>query len=256
MTIRHDGLRVTWMGYATVRIETPDGFVVYVDPGRYGVLDEYAAGADASSAGVGRASGESSPYGDGDLVCVTHIHHYDTDAIERVASEGATVLAYGGIETGDTDRDVLPLTDLPYEVVTVAQEDRVAVGDAQIWSLPAYNREDGPHVRDDGRVSHPKGLGVGFLLSVGGRTVFWPGDTDVLEGHRELEVSLFLANIGGTVVMNRHEAADLAEELDPDLVLPIHYDTIETLETDSAAFAADVAGRGVPVVLDERGVRR
>jgi L-ascorbate metabolism protein UlaG (beta-lactamase superfamily) len=250
MTIRHDGLRVTWMGNATVRIETPDGFVVYLDPGRYGVLDDFDARADAP-----RGS-PPTPDGDGDLICVTHVHHYDTDAIDRVAAADGTVVAYGGIEADDTDRDVLPLDELPYEVVTVAQEDRVAVGDARIWSLPAYNREDGPHVHDDGHVSHPRGLGVGFLLSVGGRTVFWPGDTDVLEGHRELEASLFLANVGGAVVMDRHEAADLAEALDPDLVLPIHYDTVRTLETDSEAFAADVAGRGVPVVLDERGVTR
>ncbi|PSQ48138.1 hydrolase, partial [Halobacteriales archaeon SW_6_65_15] len=47
-------------------------------------------------------------------------------------------------------------------------------------------------------------------------------------------------------------AADLAEAMDPDLVLPVHYNTFEALETDSGAFAADVAGRGVPVVLDER----
>lgn len=33
MTIKHDGLDVSWLGYATVRIESPDGFVVYFDPG-------------------------------------------------------------------------------------------------------------------------------------------------------------------------------------------------------------------------------
>jgi L-ascorbate metabolism protein UlaG (beta-lactamase superfamily) len=51
--------------------------------------------------------------------------------------------------------------------------------------------------------------------------------------------------------MDRHEAAALAEAMDPDLVVPIHYDTFEALETDAEAFAADVASRGVPVVLDE-----
>jgi L-ascorbate metabolism protein UlaG (beta-lactamase superfamily) len=51
--------------------------------------------------------------------------------------------------------------------------------------------------------------------------------------------------------MNRHEAADLAETMDPDLVLPIHYNTFAALEADSGEFAADVAKRGVPVVLDE-----
>jgi L-ascorbate metabolism protein UlaG (beta-lactamase superfamily) len=81
-------------------------------------------------------------------------------------------------------------------------------------------------------------------------TALWPGDTDVLDGHAKLDVSLFCPPIGGSFTMDRWEAAALAADLDPSLVLPVHYDTFEALETDSAAFAADVAGRGVPVVLD------
>jgi len=37
MTIRHNDLAVDWLGYATLRIEGDDS-VVYMDPGRYGVL--------------------------------------------------------------------------------------------------------------------------------------------------------------------------------------------------------------------------
>ncbi|WP_101297369.1 MBL fold metallo-hydrolase [Halegenticoccus soli] len=237
MTVRHDGLLVEWLGYATARLETEDGFVAYLDPGRYGVLDGYDAR-------------------DGDLVCVTHVHHYDSDGIGRVAKEDATVVVYEGVDANDTDRDVTPVDDLPYEVVRIGEEDHYAAGGVDAWSMPAYNEPDGPHVDEDGEPYHPKGFGVAFLLSLGDATVFWPGDSDALDGFRELDASLFLANIGGSVVMDRHEAADLAEALDPDLVLPIHYDTFDLLAADSAAFAADVAKRGVPVVLDERGANQ
>jgi L-ascorbate metabolism protein UlaG (beta-lactamase superfamily) len=74
----------------------------------------------------------------------------------------------------------------------------------------------------------------------------------VLDAHEGLDVSLFLPSISSSFTMDRHATADLAEALDPDLVLPIHYNTFEALQADSGAFAADVAGRGVPVVLDER----
>jgi len=50
--------------------------------------------------------------------------------------------------------------------------------------------------------------------------------------------------------MDRHGAADLAAAMEPELVLSVHYDTSDALETDAEVFAADVAGRGVPVVLD------
>ncbi|MFC6825461.1 MBL fold metallo-hydrolase [Halopelagius fulvigenes] len=232
MTVRHRDLSVSWLGYATTRIETPDGFVAYLDPGRYGVLDDYYAR-------------------DGDLVCITHDHHYDSDAVERVADEDATVVAFEAVDAANIDRDVTPVEDLPYETVRVGQEDHLAVGPADVWSVPAYNEPDGPHVNDDGSVTHPEGFGCGYRLSVDGTSFFWPGDSDALDGFERLSVDVFLANIGGTGVMDRHEAADLAEALDPELVLPIHYNTIDILTADPKAFAADVASRGVPVVIDD-----
>ncbi|ELZ98854.1 hypothetical protein C440_00820 [Haloferax mucosum ATCC BAA-1512] len=232
MTIAHDGLDVSWLGYATVRIESPDGFVVYFDPGRYGVLDDYYAR-------------------DGDLILVTHDHHYDSDAIEQVANSDATVVAFEGVDAANIDRDVVPVEDLPYETIRVGEEDFLTVGEVDVWSLPAFNDPDGSHLRENGEPYHPRGLGCAYRISIGDRSVFWPGDSDVLEGFRHLEVSLFLANIGGSVVMDRHEAADLADVLDPDLVLPVHYDTIPVLEADEEAFVVDVAKRGIPVVLDD-----
>ncbi|MFB6096398.1 MAG: MBL fold metallo-hydrolase [Haloferacaceae archaeon] len=235
MPIRHDGLTVEWLGYATVRLEAPDGTVVYLDPGRYGVLEDYYAR-------------------DGDVVCVTHDHHYDSDAIEQVADADASLVVYGGVDADRIDRDVVAPEDLPYDVVRIGEEDRVSVAGADVWSIPAYNDPEGPHVRAPGEPYHPKGFGVGYLLALGGRTIFWPGDSDALPGFEQLEVSLYLANIGGTFATDRHEAADLAETLNPDLVLPVHYGAFDRIATDSGAFAADVAKRGVPVVLDEAGL--
>ena len=51
--------------------------------------------------------------------------------------------------------------------------------------------------------------------------------------------------------MDRHDAADLAAAMDPDLVVPVHYNTFEGIEANSAAFAAEVRDRGVSVALDE-----
>jgi L-ascorbate metabolism protein UlaG (beta-lactamase superfamily) len=117
--------------------------------------------------------------------------------------------------------------------------------------VEAYNEPDGPHTRGDGTPIHPKGLGCGFLLSVGGTRVFCPGDTDVLDGHEALDVSLFCPPIGGSFTMDRHEAAALAESMAPDLVVPVHYNTFAAIETDATAFAEDLRERGVAVELDE-----
>ncbi|EMA29585.1 MBL fold metallo-hydrolase [Haloarcula japonica] len=247
MTVRHDGITAEWLGYATLRLEGEDT-VVYFDPGRYGVLTgEWEPHKD----GIGHPPTQDYAPKDGDIVCVTHIHHYDPDGIRRVASEDATVVAFEGINVHATDRDLDRLADLDYEVRKVGMEADVLVDDVPIWTMPAYNHEDGPNVNDDGSPIHPKGIGCGFLVALDDTRVFWPGDSDVLDGHAELDVSLFVPSIAKNYTMDRHDAAELAEEMDPDLVLPMHYNTFEALGADSGAFAEDVAKRGVPVVLDE-----
>ena len=249
MTIGYDGLTIEWLGYATLRIAGEET-VVYLDPGRYGVLtgewepdSERAAGAHPPAADVHPE--------DGDLVCVTHRHHYDPDGIDRIAAPDATVLAFEGIDPGTGRRDLPRFADLPHEVRTVDDETEGVVEGVPFWTVPAYNDPDGPRVRADGSPIHPEGRGCGYLVAVEGTRVFWPGDTDVLDGHAALDVDVWCPPIGGSFTMDRHEAATLAAELDPGLVVPVHYNTFEALETDSRAFAADVATAGVPVALDE-----
>lgn len=231
MTVEHDGLQVDWFGYATVRLEGPSGTVVYLDPGRYGVLDDHRPE-------------------DGDLVCVTHDHHYDSDGIDAVASEDATLVVADAVDPGGIDRDVRPLSALDRRVDRVGQRDSLRVDGVRIETLPAYNTPDG-HVRADGSPYHPEGSGVGYRVALDGLSVFWPGDTDVLDAHADVATSLFCPPIGGSFTMDRHEAAALAADLGPDLVLPVHYDTFDALATDERAFAADVAEAGVPVVLED-----
>ncbi|MCU4800756.1 MBL fold metallo-hydrolase [Halobacteria archaeon HArc-gm2] len=248
MTVRHDGLTVDWLGYATLRLEGEET-VVYVDPGRYGVLTgEW----EPDTEGIGHPPSQDYRAGDGDVVCVTHVHHYDPDGIERVAADDATVVAFEGIDGQAADRDLPPLDELPYEIRRVGTKESLTTdAGVRVWSVPAYNERDGPNTRPDGTPYHPEGFGCGFVLDVEGTRILCPGDTDVLPGHRSIDVSLFCPPIGQRFTMDRHEAARLAATIDPDLVLPIHYNTFSTQEIDSRAFAADVAEAGVPVVLDE-----
>jgi len=229
--IDHDGLTLEWLGYATVRIAT-DETVVYLDPGRYDVLGGY----DRS---------------DGDVVCVTHDHHYDSDAIRAVASEAATLVAFEGLNPHRIDRDVERPADLPFAVRRVDATADILVDDAIIRTTAAYNDPAGPHVGPNGEPFHPEGFGCGYLVTLDGTSVYWPGDTDVLTGHEHLDVDVFCPPIGGSFTMDRHAAADLAEALDPAVVVPVHYDTFEAIETDAEAFADDCRSRGVDAVLQE-----
>jgi L-ascorbate metabolism protein UlaG (beta-lactamase superfamily) len=232
MTVTKQDVTIDWLGYATIRIETDDA-VVYMDPGRHGALDDYRAE-------------------DGDLVCVTHDHHYDPDGIDRVANDDALVVVYEGVDASRiTGREAAPVDELPYAVERIDEYERFDLWAGSVTAVPAYNPPGTPHTDEDGEPMHARGFGVGFRLETAGESLFWPGDTDVIPEHRDLDPTILLPPIGGTFTMDRHGAADLAGQLGPDLVLPVHYDTFPAIEADSGAFAAEVARRGVPVVLDE-----
>lgn len=247
MTVRFCGLTIDWLGYATTRIEWPHGTVAYIDPGRYGVLTGEWQPESPEQANVHPKSTDYRAQ-DGDVVVVTHDHHYDSDGIQRVARDDATVVVYDAVYPENIDRDVLPISDLPYEIIRVDDEADLLIGDLIVRSVAAYTRPGEP----SGSSSHPPGFGCGYLLTADDKTVFWPGDSDVLDGHEALTVDVFLPPLDEEITMSPTETADLAEAMEPNLVLPVHYNTFSGLTADSAAFAADVAKRGVPVVLDER----
>ncbi|AEH37358.1 MBL fold metallo-hydrolase [Halopiger xanaduensis] len=233
MTVRFGAVTVDWLGLATVRLEGETGAVVYVDPGpeRYGVL-------------------EGQEPRDGDLVLVSHGDHYDPASIRRVAREDALVLVHESIDADAIDGIDEQPEALPYDVERVRADESFVLGPLDLFTTPAYNDPDGPHTDERGHPYHREGEGCGFGVTIDGVTAYWPGDTDAHPFHADLDVDLFLPPIGGTYTMDRREAAALAAEMRPGLVLPVHYDTFDAIEADADAFVVDVANRGVPVVLD------
>jgi L-ascorbate metabolism protein UlaG (beta-lactamase superfamily) len=220
MQVEHGGLTFESLGHASVRITTGDGRVIYIDPWSEMLDDE--------------------PH-DGDVVFVTHDDrdHYDVAAIEAVRAPTGTVAAYDAVDTTELGLDVV---DLPYEgTATVAGID--------VRTLPAYNDPDGEHVDEDGEPFHADGEVIGLLFTIDGTTVYYPSDTDFHPHQASVETDVFLPPIGGGFTMDRHEAAEFVRSIEPALVLPVHYDTFEAVETDAEAFAAELRADGFAVEL-------
>ncbi|WP_254863608.1 MBL fold metallo-hydrolase [Halovivax gelatinilyticus] len=222
MSVEYEAVTFERLGHASVRIETPDGRIVYVDPWEE-VID-----------------GE--PH-DADLVFVTHddFDHYDPDAIAAVSADDTAVVVFEGVDTDDLDGDA--------SVRSVSVGGELAVSGIEVRAVAAYNRSDGDHVDDDGEPFHAEGDGIGVVLSIGDVTAYYVGDSDVLDEHESVSADVLLPPIGGHYTMDRHEAASLVERIDPDLVLPVHYDTFEAIETDAEAFKDEVTASGPTVRL-------
>ena len=222
MEVTYGDLAFERLGHASVRITTGDGRTVYVDPWSDQMDDDPAPA---------------------DVVFVTHddYDHYDPEAIEAVATDDTVVAAYEGVDT----------SDLPFETVSLGYDVTTTVAGIDVRTVPAYNDPDGTHVRDNGDPYHAEGEVVGLLLAFDGTTVYYASDTDFLDAHETLTADVFLPPIGGQYTMDREEAAAFAESVDPDLVLPVHYNTagMDGIETDAEAFERDVEARGPSVEL-------
>jgi L-ascorbate metabolism protein UlaG (beta-lactamase superfamily) len=91
---------------------------------------------------------------------------------------------------------------------------------------------------------HAIGTATGLVIEIGGVTVYHAGDT-CLFGDMKLiaernPIDIALLPIGGHYTMDRHDAVVAAELIGAGTVIPMHFDTFPPIETDAAAFKADV----------------
>lgn len=97
----------------------------------------------------------------------------------------------------------------------------------------------------------PGGLACGFIIDFWGQTVYHAGDTGLF-GDMELlgelvDIDLALLPIGGNFTMDAGDAVEAVAMLDPEMVIPMHYDTFPVIEADPEEFK-----RMVEAQLDAR----
>jgi L-ascorbate metabolism protein UlaG (beta-lactamase superfamily) len=103
--------------------------------------------------------------------------------------------------------------------------------------VPAWHTSTTPN----GTVNTPAGL----LVGIGGKTIYHLGDTALfsdlkLVAHRGDPIDVALMCIGGHYTMDRLDAVVATEFIEPDTVIPCHYDTFPPIETDAEAFKSEV----------------
>jgi L-ascorbate metabolism protein UlaG (beta-lactamase superfamily) len=98
---------------------------------------------------------------------------------------------------------------------------------------------------------------AGLLIHIGDRLIYHLGDTALfsdmkLIAQRGDKVDVALVPIGGHYTMDRYDAVTAVGFIEPQQVIPCHYNTFPPIETDVQAFKSDVqnAGFSQVVVLD------
>ena len=169
-----------------------------------------------------------------DVILITDIHgdHMDPKAIETLRTSSTVVVAPKAVAQTVTDARVL------------ANGERTTVHGVTIEAIPMYNLQRGP---EPGKFFHEKGRGNGYVLEVGGKRIYFSGDTEAtpeMRALRNIDVAFVCMNLPYT--MPPEEAADGVRAFGPTVVYPYHY-----RGADLNVFAKALDGSGVEVRLRE-----
>jgi len=178
---------IKWLAHAGFQIKA-EGKIIYIDLEKGGEFSEKA-----------------------DLILVTHSHtdHCDPAQIQKARKPDTLIIAPADC-----------VSKIGGNVKTLKAGEETKIGNIKVKAVEAYNVK---RFRSPGIPFHPKGLGVGYLITAEGKTVYHAGDTDVIPEMRQLSnVDVALLPSGDTYTMDNNDAAEAALAFKPKTVIPMH----------------------------------
>ena len=126
-------------------------------------------------------------------------------------------------------------------IVIVKPNESYEVDGIHFSTVPAYNKE---------KLYHPKRENwVGYVITLDDTTYYIAGDTDALEELLTVKADVVFLPVGGTYTMDFEEAAELANQLACETVVPTHYGAIVGTKEDGNRFAKLVQGKNVEILI-------
>ena len=165
-------------------------------------------------------------YHDADIIFITHSHydHYSEEDISKVIKDNTTIVVPKDLE----DR-ALQFGFAKEHIIVVSPNEEYSVLGINFKTIPAYNTN---------KNFHPKSNEwVGYIVNLDQTTYYIAGDTDITEENRQVKCDVAFVPIGGTYTMTYSEAAELINEIKPQIAAPIHYGLIVGNKEDANNFA-------------------
>ena len=164
-------------------------------------------------------------YNDADIIFVTHDHydHYSEEDIDKVINENAVIVIPEELLT-----KVLKMGINKNAIITVEPNQKYMVQGIKFETVPAYNTN---------KTFHPKENGwVGYVIEINGIKYYIAGDTDITEENKKVKCDVAFVPVGGTYTMDFKEAAQLVNQIQPKVAVPIHYGSVVGTKQDAEEF--------------------
>ena len=153
-----------------------------------------------------------------DVILLTHHHkdHCKSVTVNRLRHKDTLVIA--------PKRCVKELGD---DIKVIKPGEEISFKNTKIKPVDAYNTEHGSSTKK----VHRKGHGVGYLITIGSKTIYHAGDTDLIPEMGAFgDVDVALIPIGGTYTMDIKEAVKASILIKPKVVIPMHRSKADTQE--------------------------
>ena len=164
-------------------------------------------------------------YNDADIVFITHDHydHYSDEDIDKVINENTTIIIPEKLLTKLLKKGINKNA-----IITVEPNEKYMVQGIKFETIPSYNTN---------KTFHPKENGwVGYIITLDDIRYYIAGDTDITEENRKVKCDVAFVPVGGTYTMGFKEAAQLINEIQPKIAVPIHYGSVVGTKQDATDF--------------------
>ena len=164
-------------------------------------------------------------YNDADIIFITHDHydHYSEEDIDKVIGENTTIVIPEELLTKLLKKGIQKSA-----IITVEPNKEYMIQGIKFETIPAYNTN---------KAFHPKeNEWVGYVIEIQGSKYYIAGDTDITEENKKVKCDIAFVPVGGTYTMDFKEAAQLINEIQPKIAVPIHYGSVVGTEQDAIDF--------------------